>query len=134
MTRIWDRLYLGSYKDAQQLATANPCGITAVVSLCEEEVRRGANISYVHIPIADTRPISSEKFDTIMAAIEQGVRHGNLFIHCVGGMSRSPIMVATWIHRCGYAGIDKALVEIAEMRDIQPSPILLRSVQEHLSR
>lgn len=134
MTKIWERLYLGNFKEAEALATANPCGITAVVSLCEEEVRRGANISYVHIPIADTRPISSEKFDTIMAAIEQGVGQGNLLVHCVGGSSRSPIMLAAWMHRCGYAGIDRALAEVAEMRDIQPSPVLLKSVREALTR
>lgn len=134
MTKIWDRLYLGSFKDAQQLATANPCGITAVVSLCEEVVRREDNISYVHIPIADSRPIPVEKFNVIMQAIEQGVRHGTLLVHCVGGCSRSPIMVAAWMHRCGYAAIDKALREIAQMRDIQPSPVLLKSVREALTR
>ena len=134
MTKIWDRIYLGSFKDAQQLATANPCGITAVVSLCEEEVRRGANISYVHLPIADSRPIPAQKFEAIMKAIEDGVQQGNLLVHCVSGSSRSPIMLAAWMHRCGYAGIDKSLAEIAEMRDIQPSPVLLKSVREALTR
>lgn len=134
MTRIWDRLYLGSFKDAQQLPTANPCGITAVVSLCEEEASRGANIRYVHLPIADSRPISAQKFESIMQAIQEGVRRGILLVHCVGGSSRSPIMLAAWMHRCGYAAIDKALAELAEMRDIQPSPVLLKSVREALTR
>src|SRR5215467_9815501 len=44
MTKIWDRLYLGSFKDAEQLATTNPHRIRAVVSLCEEEVPRASNI------------------------------------------------------------------------------------------
>ena len=134
MTKIWDRIYLGTFKDAQQLATANPCVITAVVSLCEEEVRRAANISYMHLPIADSHPIPVQKFEAIMKAIEQGVRYGNLLVHCVGGSSRSPIMLAAWLHRCGYTGIDNALAEIAEMRDIRPSPVLLKSVREALTR
>ena len=134
MTKIWERLYLGNFNDAQGLAKANPCGITAVLSLCEEEVRRAAEISYVHLPIADSRPIPAHTFDAIMKAIADAVRRGNLLVHCVGGSSRSPIMVAAWLHRCGYAGIDKALAEIAELRDIDPSPTLLRSVQENLSR
>jgi hypothetical protein len=41
-------------------------------------------------------------------------------------------MVAAYMSRCGYAGIDKALDEIAELRDIAPSPVLLQSVKEHL--
>jgi len=42
------------------------------------------------------------------------MRLGNLFVHCIGGSSRSPVMLAAWMHRCGYAAIDKALAEIAE--------------------
>jgi len=134
MTKIWDRLFLGNLKDAQQLALANPCGITAVVSLCEDAVRRAANINYVRLPVADSRPIPYEEFAAIMQAIEQGVRHGNLLVHCVGGSSRSPIMIAAWMHLCGYAGIDKALAAIAELRDIDPSPVLLQSIKEALTR
>lgn len=134
MTKIWDRLYLGSLEDAQQLATVNPFEITSVVSLCEEEVRRAANISYVHLPIADCRPIGTPRFDDIMNAIAEKVRRGTLLVHCVGGSSRSPIMLAAWMHRCGYSGIDRALIEISEVRDIEPSPTLLRSLREHLSR
>jgi atypical dual specificity phosphatase len=134
MTKIWDRLYLGSLKDAQQLATANPCGITSVLSLCEEALCRAENIRYVHLPIFDSRAVAAQTFCEIMAAIEQGVRHGNLLVHCIGGMSRSPIMLAAWLHRCGYTGIDNALSEISEIRDIEVSPTLLRSVKEHLTR
>jgi len=42
-----------------------------------------------------------------MTGMEQGLRKRNLFVHCLGGASRSPIMVAVWLQRCGYAGIDK---------------------------
>jgi protein-tyrosine phosphatase len=134
MTKIWERLYLGNFKDSEGLTAANPFGISAVLSLCDEAVRRATNISYVHLPIADSRPIAAQRFDEIMAAIERGVHRGKLLVHCVGGMSRSPIMVAAWLHRCGYTGIDRALAEIAELRDIDPSPTLVRSVQERLSR
>jgi hypothetical protein len=134
MTKVWDRLYLGSFKDAQQLTTTNLFGITAVVSLCAEEVRRAAGINYVQLPIFDSRPITSQMFERIMNAIEEGLRHGKLFIHCIGGASRSPIMVAAWLDRCGYKAIEKALVEISELRDTQPSPVLLQSVKEHLCR
>jgi protein-tyrosine phosphatase len=134
VTRIWERLYLGSFRDAEALATANPCRISTVLSLCEDAVRRAENISYIHLPIADSRPIAARKFEEIMRAIADGVRRGNLLVHCVGGMSRSPIVVAAWLHRCGYVGIVRALTEISELRDIDPSPVLLKSTEEHLSR
>jgi hypothetical protein len=35
MTRIWQRLWVASLRDAEELAVANPHRITTVVSLCE---------------------------------------------------------------------------------------------------
>jgi atypical dual specificity phosphatase len=135
VTKIWERLYLGSLKDAEQLARSNPQGITTVVSLCREQiVHRTPKITYIHIPISDSRPISAQKFEDIMFAVAVGVRRGNLLVHCLAGKSRSPIVIAAWLDRCGYAGIDKALSQIAELRDLAPSDTLLASVKEVLSR
>jgi atypical dual specificity phosphatase len=135
VTKIWERLYLGSLKDAEQLARSNPQRITTVVSLCREQiVHRTPKITYIHIPISDSRPISAQKFEDIMFAVAVGVRRGNLLVHCLAGKSRSPIVIAAWLDRCGYAGIDKALSQIAELRDLAPSDTLLASVKEVLSR
>jgi protein-tyrosine phosphatase len=65
-----------------------------------------------------------------MFAIAIGVRRGNLLVHCLAGKSRSPILIAAYLDRCGYAGIDKALAEIAQLRDIAPSQVLLRNVKQ----
>lgn len=135
MTKIWERIYLGSVKDAELLARSNPERITTVVSLCQEQiVHRAPKITYFQIPIWDTRPISAQKFEDIMYAIAVGVRRGNLLVHCLAGKSRSPILVAAWLDRCGYAGIDNALSQIAELRDLAPSRTLLASVKEILKR
>ena len=133
MTKIWERLYLGSLKDAEQLARSNPQRITTVVSLCRERVVHLApKTTYIHIPISDSRPISAQKFEDIMFAVAIGIRRGNLLVHCLAGKSRSPILIAAWLDRCGYAGIDKALSQIAELRDLAPSDTLLASVKELL--
>ena len=135
MTKIWERLYLGCLKDAEQLARSNPQRITTVITLCREQpVHRAPKITYIHIPIPDSRPLSAQKFEDIMFAIAIGVRRGNLLVHCLAGMSRSPILIAAWQHRCGYAGIDNALSEIADLRDLAPSQTLLRSVRELLKK
>jgi protein-tyrosine phosphatase len=136
VTRIWERLYLGSFNDAAQLAAENPIGISAVVSLCSHKVpHKAKGISYTRIVIADSSPISARQFDAVMAAIAEGVRHGKLLIHCVAGVNRSPIMAAAWLHRCGCLNLVAALVAIRERRPIiDPSPVLLRSVAAHLRR
>jgi protein-tyrosine phosphatase len=131
VTKIWEQLYIGCLKDAQQLARSNPQRINTVISLCREEAtNKASRITYIHIPIADARLIPPQKFEDIMFAIAIGVRRGNLLVHCLAGLSRSPILIAAWMHRCGYAGIDKALAEIAKLREVAPSELLLRSVKE----
>jgi len=135
VTKIWERLFLGSLKDAEQLARSNPHRITTVLSLCRQRaIHRAPKITYIHIPIPDARPISAQKFEDIMYAMAIGVRRGNLLVHCLEGMNRSPILIAAWLHRCGYAGIDKALSEIAALRELAPSDTLLRSVKDLLSK
>jgi protein-tyrosine phosphatase len=135
VTKIWERLYLGSLKDAEQLARSNPQRIATVVSLCRQQAaQRAPKIIYIHIPIPDARPISAQKFEDIMFAIAIGVRRGNLLVHCLQGMNRSPILIAAWLDRCGYAGIDKALSQIAELRDLAPSQTLLSSARDLLNR
>jgi atypical dual specificity phosphatase len=135
VTNIWERIYLGSLEDAEQLARSNPRRITSVISLCQEQINHHtAKITYIRIPIWDTRPISAQKLEDIMFAMAIGVRRGNVLVHCLAGKSRSPIMVAAWLDRCGYAGIDKALSQIAELRDVAPSRTLLESVKQVMNR
>ena len=131
ITKIWHRLSVGSLDDAKSLASANPLGIKTVVSLCPEKVvPHDNNIEYVQIPVADSQPICPKQFDQIMVVISKSIRSGRVLIHCAAGMSRSPMLCAAWMRRCGYASIDRALAEIADLRPIiDPSPVLLSSVR-----
>jgi hypothetical protein len=133
VTKIWERLYLGSLKDAVQLARSNPRRIATVISLCRQKaVPRAPKIIYIHIPIPDAAPLSAQKLEDILYAIAIGVRRGSVLVHCREGMNRSPILVAAWMDRCGYAEIDKALAELAKLRDLAPSRALLASVRDSL--
>jgi hypothetical protein len=135
VTKIWERLYIGSLKDAAQLARSNPRRITTVISLCREKVQqRAPKLIYIHIPIPDAAPISSQKFEDIMFAIAIGVRRGSVLVHCREGMNRSPVLMAAWMDRCGYAEIAKALSEIGKLRDLAPSRALLTSVRDLLQK
>jgi len=133
ITQVWERLFIGSFKDAEALAEANPLGIETVITLCEKPMlRRNPTIHYVHIPIADATPIPHGRYEQVLDAIYEGIC-GNVLLHCVGGMSRTPVIAALWMHRCGCKNIDSALEEIAKLRPgIDPSPILLLSIREHL--
>ena len=134
VTKIWERLFLGSLYDAERLAKANPFGISAVISLTETgpcNTRRGIN--YVHLHVEDTQPILVRQFDAIMHAIAEHIRRGKVLVHCGSGISRAPVMTAAWMHAVGHKDLDAALSEIAGLRPIiNPSAILLASVRQHL--
>ena len=134
VTKIWDRLFLGSLLDAERLGRGNPLGISAVISLSETapcNTRR--EITYIHVPIDDAQPIPVNQFDAIMRAIADHIRSGKVLIHCGSGVSRAPVITAAYLHVAGYKSIDAALVEIAGLRPVVcPSAILAASVKAHL--
>jgi protein-tyrosine phosphatase len=134
VTQIWERLFLGSFYDAERLGRANPLGIATVVSLSETapcNTRPG--ITYIHFPIEDAREIPVGQFEAIIAAIAENIRRGKVLIHCGSGISRAPVLTAAYLHVVGYKDLDAALAEIAVLRPIVcPSAILLASVRELL--
>jgi hypothetical protein len=135
VTKIWERLYLGSLKDAAQLVRSNPRRIATVISLCRQKAApRVPKITYIHIPIPDAAPIPAQKLEDIQYAMAIGLQRGSVLVHCREGMNRSPILVAAWMDRCGYAEIDRALSEIAKQRDLAPSRALLSSVRALLHK
>jgi protein-tyrosine phosphatase len=133
ITKIWERLYVGAKDDAENLAKANPQGISTVVSLCDVPVaHRRPGINYVHIPIEDERSVKVGQFDAVMDAIAENIRWGRVLVHCGVGVSRAPIMASAFMASVGYLNIDSALLEIRKVRSISPSTILLESVKGHL--
>jgi protein-tyrosine phosphatase len=134
MTRIWERLYLGSFLDAEELADANDNGITTVVSLSELPVEsKHQGINYLHLPIADDEPVPVHQCDRILDAIAENIRWGTVLVHCSQGISRAPSLTAAWMAAVGYKNFDAALAQIKRLRPIiNPSEILLESIRRHL--
>lgn len=134
MTRVWERLFLGSIADAKALVKSNPHRITAVLTLCPQPPQSKAiGVDYFHFAIADDRPIPAGLLDTIFLALSKSIRSGTVLVHCVAGSSRSPIIVAAWMQIVGYKKSEECLSEIARLRPIvDPSPVLLASVQEQI--
>ena len=134
MTHVWERLWLGSRRDAEELAIANPHRITAVISLCEACVTgKRRDVRYVHVPIEDAEPVLGRQLDAIINAIAKNIRSGTALLHCSEGVSRAPSLTAAYMHRVGYSDIDSALAEIKRLRPFaNPSKTLFDSVKEHL--
>jgi protein-tyrosine phosphatase len=134
MTQIWERLFIGSLADAEELAAGNPHRISTVISLSEIPVeikRRGVN--YLHLPIEDEEPVPVRQFDAIMDALSENIRWGTVLLHCASGISRAPSMAGAYMDAVGCMGIDAAINEIRQLRPfIHPSSTLLNSLKENL--
>jgi protein-tyrosine phosphatase len=134
MTRIWERLFVGSLQDAERLSRKNPNRIATVIYFCEQCVEyKAENVRYIHLPIEDDEPLPMRQFDAVMDAMAMNIRKGVVLVNCGVGISRAPTLTAAYLHRVGYKNIDAAIEEIRQVRPIiDPSKVLLKSVKEYL--
>jgi hypothetical protein len=133
MTQVWDRLFIGGINDALEIAESNPFGIATVIALYREPVRiRRGGVNYLSFPVEEARPISAGQLDAILDALFENIRWGKVLVADGNGASTAPIIAAAWIHAVGCKDFDAALTEIGKLRNIEPSPILLRSAKRAL--
>ena len=90
-------------------------------------------IKYVHFPWDETQKIPTHRIEQAITAISQLVRTGNALVHCVAGSSRSPVIVALYMHVVGYKNFDDALSELRELRPVvAPSKLVIESAKAYL--
>jgi len=122
ITKIWERLYIGSLKDAEQLAAADPKKIAAVLSLCPEKVeRKGQRVHYMRVSIPYAQPLSMPQFEEIMAAIEQGLRRGNCSSTARLGSAVRPLWRR---HGCTVSDTSTSKMRCKRSRDFDQPSIL----------
>jgi protein-tyrosine phosphatase len=118
MTRVFERLYVGDTHDADRLAV-NPGGITDVLNLNTEPNQQWRDgITYVFFPIHEFERISARRFEGLMLTIGQLIRAGTVLVHCAEGSSRSPVVVAVYMHVVGYMNFDDALSYLRSLRPV----------------
>ena len=134
MTRIWERLYLGSLTDADRLSRSNSSQIATVISVSEQCVEhKTGKVHYIHLPIEDDKPVPVHQFNAVINALAVNISQGVVLLHCGLGISRAPTLAAAYLHRTGYKNFDAAMEEIRQVRpSVDPSKILMSSVKEQL--
>jgi protein-tyrosine phosphatase len=129
----FERLLLGDLRAAERLAEANPLGIRTIVSVCSEKIQsRCRDITYIQLPMLDAQPLQFEMVDEVMHTIARNIIAGGVLIHCAAGLSRSPVMVALYFDLVGFRNFDEALDEVARLRTVDPSPVIVRSAKQYL--
>ena len=134
MTRVFQRLYVGDAHDADRLADTNPDGITAVVNVGTEVNRHWREgITYVYSCLDEPERLDPRRFERIMMTMSDLVRAGTVLVHCVEGSSRSPVIVAVYMHLVGYKNFDNALSELTSLRPVvAPSKLVIERAKSYL--
>lgn len=134
MTRIWERLFIGSLADAKALATGNSEGINTVISLSKPTVQaRRRDVNYLHFAVENEGPVATARFDAIIDAIAENIRWGLVLLHCNDGIRRAPAFAAAWMDVVGFRNIDAAVDDIRRVcPNIWPSVIVMESLRRHL--
>jgi protein-tyrosine phosphatase len=134
MTKVFERLYVGDADDADRLAVTNPDGITAVVNLNTEPNQHWRDgITYVFFPVDEYERISSRRFEGLMLTIGQLIRAGTVLVHCGAGSSRSPVVVAVYMHLIGFKNFDDALSQLRGLRPVvAPSKLIIETAKVYV--
>jgi len=134
VTRVFERLHVSNAHDADDLAVSNPLDITAVVNVSTLPNRsKRDGIRYVQFPIDESETVLPGTFGPVMEALSRLIRTGKALVHCEAGSSRSPVVVAVYLHVVGYKNFDEALAEIKALRPVvSPSKSIIASAKAYL--
>jgi hypothetical protein len=133
VTQICDRLYIGGIGDALEIAESNAFGIATVITLCHEPIRiRRGGVNYLNFPVGEAHPMPTGWLGPMFDALFENIRWGRVLVAGIDGSRLAPVIAAAWIHAVGCKDIDSALSDIGKLRNIEPSPVLLRSAKQAL--
>jgi len=132
MTQVGHRLFLSGYARAADLAKDNPHKITAVLCVHQAmDYPKNPDIIYEHIPFADGEGIPPEVFVRCLGWLKHMYEEGHtILIHCAAGISRSPTILASFMHYAEILEFNDALDQIhLDRPNVSPAPNVLRSAK-----
>lgn len=111
-------LYLGAASDAAQKKELQKLGITHILS-CAKELPPlyPDDFTYMHLNLEDRDWENIERyFDISRIFIKQGLKRGNILVHCMAGVSRSTTIVAAYLMSNNGLSVQTALKHIKTKR------------------
>jgi protein-tyrosine phosphatase len=111
----------------QKIAALIGAGIRSFIDLTEESeglepyehllaCHSAKGVTYQRFPIADVSvPASRKDTAAILDAIDGPIRNRRIvYVHCLGGVGRTGVIVGCWLARHGYHG-EAALTRLSEL-------------------
>jgi dual specificity MAP kinase phosphatase len=130
ISKITDRIYIGTYHSATMLDFTNSAGITHVLN-CTPDPHDGLSKFRVsQLNINDGYEIPFDTIQFALGFIDKAVRDGKVLVHCHAGVSRSVSLVCAHLMRAGFSW-DEALEFVRSKRpQAFPHPKIERSIKQ----
>ena len=135
MDRIGTKLWLGEIADAYDVEALQRNGITAILSLVDDTSETHEDgILRAGVTISDLQENPLAQYMQAVETIDRLLREGHtVLVHCIGGVSRSPAVVAGYL--AAKEGLDplQAWALIVRRRPVvEPNWDHFRRIQEAL--
>ena len=132
--RVYERIFIGDVVTSRDVQFLKEHSIRAVLSLVDLGVALPSEVAHSYVQLSDSGKNDPEDLAEAVQTLYKMYRtsrDGNVLVHCVAGMSRSPIVVATLMALLTGRQISQCLIDIGAHRAIQPNDELLRLVLNH---
>ncbi len=132
--RITDQLYVGEQFSRRGWEALRAAGISAVVNMREEfdDLSLGIDIpTYCRLPTVDwTAPALEHLHEGVRVITEAIARGEKVYVHCMSGVGRAPIMAAAYLITTGLTP-DEAIAKIRAVRAfVEPNKMQVMRLTE----
>jgi atypical dual specificity phosphatase len=137
MTKVLPRVYLGNFLNAEDPALLLEHGVGLLFTVCSQSPRRHyRRMVRMHMPLLDGPGNEVADFYFAVATVHwllMAEEPPTMLIHCRGGISRSPAVLATAMASYGACTFDAAMNDIAKLRpSVDPHPALRKLGRQYL--
>ena len=133
MDWVTENIAIGSMQDAQDARTLTDGGVRAVLNVGIVPVWYGPPVEeHAHIALLDSRGNNPRDLLEAVETLDRFVRErGRVLVHCLGGWSRSPCVVACYLWQRQQMDLEAALALLRSKRPVvQIKPDLLDFVRQ----
>ncbi len=140
MHKITDRIFISDWADANDEHFLHGNQIPCVLNVCrEKDADNVEGVKYVFHPMHDGPPTTVEELLSAVRTLDLLLSENDkVLVHCLAGISRSPMVVAVWIgwkHNTSYPTLEKALDFVARGRPIvDPNSYMVNLGKEVLKK
>ena len=128
MDRITRDIAIGDADDARRFAVLHSAGIASILSLngWPNGAANGHGLTWRCVELIDGHGNPVSRLHEALAQLHELLAIGKVLVHCMEGVSRSPLVVASYLADKAARPFEECLREIAQLRKwVAPQPGLI---------